>query len=164
MAVASLVLIVAPGSPYRTVADFLNAARNRERELSFGSGSSSTRIAAEMLKKRTNAKMLHVPYKGTPQALTDLMGGQIDFMTCDINPATSLIPAGELRALAVTSLQRDPAFPELPTLAESGLPGYELTAWLGIFVPAKTPPATVTRLHKLVVDAANSEAMHAQST
>ncbi len=163
IAIASLVLVVAPNSPYRSVADFLNAAKNRERELSFGSGSSSTRIAAEMVKKRTNARMLHVPYKGTPQALTDLMGGQIDFMTCDINPATPLVQGGKLRALAVTSAQRDPMFPEVPTLAESGLPGYELTSWAGVFVPAKTPAAVVARLHRLVVDAVASEAMRAQS-
>lgn len=164
IAVSGLVLIVAPNSPYRSVADFLNAAKNRERELSFGSGSSSTRIAAEMVKKRTNARMLHVPYKGTPQALTDLMGGQIDFMTCDINPAVPLVNAGKLRALAVTSAQRDPLFPDVPTLAESGLPGYELTSWAGAFVPAKTPAPVVARLHKLVLEAVASDAMKAQAS
>lgn len=163
IAVAGLVLVVAPNSPCRTVGDFPNAGKNRERELSFGSGSSSTRIADEMVKKRTNARMLHVPYKGTPQALTDLMGEQIDFMTCDINPATPLVQGGKLRALAVTSAQRDPMFPDVPTLAESGLPGNEMTSWAGVFVPAKTPAAIVARLHKLVVDAVASEAMRAQS-
>ncbi len=162
IAVSGLVLVVAPNSPYRTIAEFLAAARAREREMSFASGSSSTRIAAEMLKKRTEGKMLHIPYKGTPQALTDLMGGQVDFMTCDVNPATPLVNSGKLRALAVTSAKRDPLFPDVPTLAEAGLAGYELTSWAGAFVPAKTPAPIVTRLHKLMVEAVQSEAMKTQ--
>jgi tripartite-type tricarboxylate transporter receptor subunit TctC len=94
--------------------------------------------------------MQHVPYRGMPQALTDVMGGQIDCVFADPASAQGLVQDGKLRALAVTSAKRLETMPDLPTVAESGLPGYELTAWVGVFVRTKTPPEIIARLNALV--------------
>ena len=158
------VVVVVPTSPHKTIAEFLDAVRKRDKELSFASGNSSSQVAAEMIRQRTNARMLHVPYQGTPQAITDLLGGQVDFMVSDVNTAVQMIQSGKLRGLAVTSSRRDPLLPELPTLAEAGLQGYELISWSGVFVAANTPAPVVTRLHKLVADAVASEAFKSQMT
>ncbi len=103
--------------------------------MTFSSGSSSTRVASELYKMMSGAPALHVPYKGVPQALTDLMGHQVDFMISDINPALPLIQNGKLRAVAVTTSERNPLLGKVPTMAESGLSGYEMTAWVAAFFP-----------------------------
>ena len=102
--------------------------------------------------------MLHVPYRGSPQALTDVIGGQIDCVFADTSSALGLVQNGSLRVLAVTSSKRLSTMPAIPTLAESGLPGYELTAWVGVFVRAKTPPEIVTRLNQLIIAFVNDPA------
>jgi tripartite-type tricarboxylate transporter receptor subunit TctC len=124
--------------------------------LSFGSGNTSSRGAAELFRFREGIEMQHVPYRGMPQALTDVVGGQIDCVFADPASAQGLVQDGKLRALAVTSSKRLETMPELPTIAETGLPGYELTAWVGVFVSAKTPPEIVTRLNDLVTAFVNS--------
>ena len=100
--------------------------------------------------------MQHVPYRGMPQALTDVMGGQIDCVFADPASAQGLVLDGKLRALAVTSSTRLETMPNLPTIAESGLPGYELTAWVGVFVRTRTPPEIITKLNSLITRFVNS--------
>src|SRR3981189_365546 len=99
-----------------------------------------------------------VPYKGAAPGITDLIGGQIQVMFTTVASAASLIAGGQLRALAVTSGQRSPAFPDLPTVAESGVPGYSAESWYGLYAPAKTPPEIIDRLNKSAAKAVQSEA------
>jgi hypothetical protein len=145
-----MMLAVRSDFPARTVGEFVELARKREKPLSFGSGNTSSRGAAELFRYRQAIEMQDVPYRGMPQALTDVMGGQIDCVFADPASAQGLVQDGKLRALAVTSAKRLETMPDLPTVAESGLPGYELTAWVGVFVRAKTPPEIISRLNALV--------------
>src|SRR5260370_10219446 len=142
-------LAVRSDFPAKSVVEFVAVAKKRERPLSFGSGNTSSRGAAELFRFREGIELQHVPYRGMPQALTDLMGGQIDCVFADPASAQGLVQDGKLRALAVTSSKRIETMPGLPTIAESGLPGYELTAWVGVFVRANTPPEIVTKLNSL---------------
>ncbi|QRQ85442.1 Bug family tripartite tricarboxylate transporter substrate binding protein [Cupriavidus oxalaticus] len=150
IAKSGLVLVVPPDSPVRTLADLTALARSRQGQLTFASGSSSTRIASELYKMMAGVQALHVPYKGVPLALTDLMGHQVDFMISDISPALTLIQGGKLRAVAVTTAQRNPVLRDVPTMAESGLPGYEMVAWSAAFFPAGTPAPVVERMSRLI--------------
>ncbi|WP_434034921.1 Bug family tripartite tricarboxylate transporter substrate binding protein [Cupriavidus sp. a3] len=158
IAKSGLVLVVPLDSPVRTVAELTALAKKKEGKLTFASGSSSTRISSELYKIMSGAPALHVPYKGVPQALTDLMGHQIDFMITDISPARPLIQAGKLRAIAVTTAQRHPLFKDVPTMAESGLPDYELTAWVAAFFPAGTPKPIVEQMSHLIQKAVGNRA------
>jgi tripartite-type tricarboxylate transporter receptor subunit TctC len=151
-----MMLTVKSDFPATSVAEFVALAKKREKPLSFGSGNTSSRGAAELFRFREGIEMQHVPYRGMPQALTDVVGGQIDCLFADPASAQGLVQDGKLRALAVTSSTRLETMPELPTIAETGLPGYELTAWVGVFVRAKTPPEIVARLNDLVTAFVNS--------
>lgn len=143
---APVILVVRTESPYRTVAEFMADVKARKR-LSFGSSSAASRIAAEMIKSSLHGDLLNVPYKTSPQALTDLIGGQIDFMTIDLGPAMPLIKGGKLRALAVASLGPDAQLPGVPTLSNSGLKDFELVTFGGVLAPAGTPPRVVEQLN-----------------
>lgn len=143
---APVVLVVRTESPYRTVAEFMADVKARKR-LSFGSSSAASRIAAEMIKSSLHGDLLNVPYKASPQALTDLIGGQIDFMTIDLGPAMPLIKGGKLRALAVASLGPDAQLPGVPTLSNSGLNDFELITFGGVLTPTGTPPRVVEQLN-----------------
>ena len=147
---AGMLLLVAPGSPHKDIGSFLAQLRVGGKRLNFGAGNSSSRIAGELLKSATGADLMAVPYKGTPPALTDLMGGQIDFMFCDIGPALPLVTSGKLRALATSSADRELLLREVPTLKEAGLKDFEMTVWSAVFVPAKTPKEAVAKLSELL--------------
>jgi tripartite-type tricarboxylate transporter receptor subunit TctC len=151
-----MMLTVKSDFPAKSVAEFVELAKKRPKPLSFGSGNTSSRGAAELFRFREGIEMQHVPYRGMPQALTDVMGGQIDCVFADPASARGLVLDGKLRALAVTSSTRLETMPNLPTIAESGLPGYELTAWVGVFVRTKTPPEIITKLNSLVTGFVNS--------
>lgn len=151
-----MMLTVRSDFPARTVAEFVEQARKRAKPLSFGSGNTSSRGAAELFRYREGLEMQHIPYRGMPQALTDVMGGQIDCVFADPSSAQGLIQDGKLRALALTASKRLETMPELPTIAETGLPGYELTAWVGVFVRAKTAPEIIAKLNGLVTAFVNS--------
>lgn len=151
-----MMLTVKSDFPAKSVAEFVELAKKRPKPLSFGSGNTSSRGAAELFRFREGIEMQHVPYRGMPQALTDVMGGQIDCVFADPASAQGLVLDGKLRALAVTSSTRLETMPNLPTIAESGLPGYELTAWVGVFVRAKTPPEIITKLNSLITGFVNS--------
>jgi tripartite-type tricarboxylate transporter receptor subunit TctC len=148
---AGLLLLVPAASPYQNIGAFLAQLRTPGgKRLHFGAGNSSSRIAGELLKTAVGADLLAVPYKGTPPALTDLMGGQIDFMFCDIGPALPLVMSGKLRALATSSADRELLMRDVPTLKEAGLKDFEMTVWSAAFVPAKTPQDTVAKLSELL--------------
>jgi tripartite-type tricarboxylate transporter receptor subunit TctC len=147
---AGLLLLVAADSPYKDIGAFLAQLRAGGKRLHFGTGNSSGRIAGELLKTATGGDLTAVPYKGTPPALTDLMGGQIDFMFCDIGPALPLVTSGKLRALAASSADRELLLRDVPTLQEAGLKGFDMTVWSAAFVPAKTPKDTVAKLSELL--------------
>ncbi len=143
------ILITAPGSPLTSFQDFLaqeKARPGRFTVASSGSGT-STHLTAEMVNIVAGTRLAHVPYKGGGAALTDVMGGQVDVMFIGTPPAMPLLQAGKLKALAVTTSKRMEALPTVPTVAESGLPGFESIAAQGVFAPAGTPAAIVAKLN-----------------
>jgi tripartite-type tricarboxylate transporter receptor subunit TctC len=152
------IMVVSPSFPARSVAEFIALAKKEPGKYSFGSGSSSSRIAGELLQQMADIKLLHVPYKSNTLALTDLLGGQINMMITDAATGLPQIKAGKLRPLGVSSAKRSPLVPEVPTIAEAGVKGYEMGYWFAAYAPAKTPPAVVKRLNNLLVKAARSEA------
>jgi len=152
------IMVVRPDFPAKTVAEFVALAKKDPGKHSFGSGSSSSRMAGELLQQLADIKLLHVPYKSNPLAVTDLLGGQIDMMITDTATGLPQVKAGKLRALGVSGAKRSPRAPEVPTIAEAGVKGYEMGYWFAAYAPAKTPPAVVKRLNELLVKAAKSEA------
>ena len=155
------VMVVNPRVPAKTVSEFTAIAKKSAGKLTFGEGSSSARVAVELYQQMTGTKLVHVPYKGNPLAIADLIGGHIDMMIVDMPTGLPQVQGGKVKALAVTSRTRSPQAPELPTMDEAGIKGYEMTYWFGAYVPGKTPPATVKRLNELLVRAVNSESMKA---
>ena len=147
------IMVVNPASPAKTVGEFLAQAKQQPGKLSFGSGSSSSRIAGELLQQMANVQLLHVPYKSNPLAITDLLGGQIDMMITDTATGLPQVKSGKLRALGVTGQARSALAPDVPTIAESGVPGYEMGYWFAAYAPAGTPPEVVKRLNELLVKA-----------
>jgi tripartite-type tricarboxylate transporter receptor subunit TctC len=151
------IMIVNPKVPVKTVGEFVALAKKEPGRITFGSGSSSSRIAGELLQQMAGIKQLHVPYKSNPQAVTDLLGGQIDMMITDTATGLPQVKSGKVRALGVTGRARSPLAPDLPTIDEAGVKGYEMGYWFAAYVPAKTPPAVVKRLHDLLVAAEKSK-------
>jgi tripartite-type tricarboxylate transporter receptor subunit TctC len=152
-----LMLTVREDFPARSVAEFIALAKARATPLLFGSGNTSSRGAAELFRYQAGLNMQHVPYRGMPQALTDVLGGQIDCVFADPASAQGLIQDGRLRVLAVTSSDRLASLPDVPTMAEAGLYGAELTAWVGAFVRTSTPSDVIDRLNQLVTAFVNAE-------
>jgi len=143
------VLVVNPGLPVKTVADYVKLARTSPNGVTFassGSGS-SIHLSGEIFRARSGANMLHVPYKGSAPAVTDLMGGQVQSMFDNTPSALPHVKSGKLRAIAVTSAQRMPLLPDVPTVAESGYPGFDVQSWFAISAPAGTPRPVVDRLN-----------------
>jgi len=155
VASAPLMLVTHPSLPVKSVREFIAYAKANPGKLNFGSGGPGTtpHLAGEMLKTMAGIQVIHVPYKGGAPALADLVGGQIQFMCENIPGTLPFVKAGRLRALAITDRKRSPLLPEMPTLDESGLKGYEIVGWNGLFVPAGTPPAVVNKLHAAAVKA-----------
>ena len=145
------VLVVRTEAPYKSVADLVVKAKHEPGKLSFGSGSSSSRVAGEMFKQLSGTNILHVPYKSNPQAITDLLGGQIDFMITDTATGVPQIKGGKLRALGVSTTKRNPLLPDVPTIDEAGVKGYDMGYWFAAYVPANTPAPVVARLRELLV-------------
>jgi tripartite-type tricarboxylate transporter receptor subunit TctC len=154
------IVVVNPASPVKSIADLIEAAKSDPDKLSYGTYGTGTsaHLAGELFKSLAKVKLTTVPYKGAAPAITDLLGGQIQVMFTTVASAASLIAAGQLRALAVTSAERSPAFPELPTVAEAGVPGYAAESWYGLYAPAKTPAEIIDRLNKSAARAVQSEA------
>jgi len=156
------IVVVNAKSSYRSIADLIAAAKAEPDKLSYGTYGTGTsaHLAGELFKSMAKVNLTTVPYKGAAPAITDLLGGQIQVMFTTVASAASLIEGGQLRALAVTSAERSPAFPDVPTVAEAGVPGYSAESWYGLFAPAKTPPQIIDRLNKSAAMAVKSEAFN----
>lgn len=152
------ILVVNATSPYKNVGELLAAAKKDPGKLTFGSGSSSSRVAGEMLKQLAGVDIIHVPYKSNPLAITDLLGGQIDLMITDVSTGIPQIKAGKLMPLGYSSQKRSAMLPDVPTIAEAGVAGYDMGYWFAAYVPAKTPPDVVARLNELLTKAVQSDA------
>src|SRR5436190_9664444 len=155
VASAPSVLVVNPGVPARTIDEFTAFARANPGKLNYASNGngSAAQLAAAMYESMAGVKMVHVPYKGIAPAMTDLMSGEVQLMFGTIVALVPHIQSGKLRALAVTSTKRSALLPEVPTLAESGLPEYQAGSWYGILAPAGTPREVIERLHGAIVKA-----------
>ncbi len=149
------VLVVNPEVPANSVQELIDLAKAKPGELNFASSGNGTSIhlSGELFKAMTGTDIVHVPYKGSGPAVTDLLGGQVQMMFDNMPSSLPHVKAGKLRALGVTSAKRSPALPEVPTIAEAGVPGYDATSWFGILAPAGTPEPVVTRLQGAIVQA-----------
>jgi len=150
LAVQPLVVAVGPRVPAETLADLVKLAKARGGALTYGTAGSSIQLAVELFASQVGVRMTHIPYKGSAPAITDLLGGQIDVL---FDPISSLYPqvkAGKARGLAVTTAQRSPVAPELPTVAESGVERYDVSSWQALVAPAGTPPGVVAQLNEAV--------------
>ncbi len=152
-------LMVNPQLPIQTLAEFIAYAKARPGQVTYGTPGvgSPQHLAMALFEQLTGAQMVHVPYKNNPQVLTDLIGGQIHAAVEFASMAAPHIQAGKLRGLAVVGSHRKPALPDIPTAAEAGLPGFEITGWYGYLVPAGTPPEIIARLHKELTAALRSK-------
>ena len=144
-----MTIAVRADSPYKALADVLRDARARPGALAYASTGNATvsHLTGELLAQSAGIRLLHVPYKGAAPGVADVAGGQVQAMIINIPSVMPLVKAGKLKALAATSAKRPVSLPEVPTLAESGVAGYETLAWFGLLAPAKTAPSTVERLH-----------------
>jgi tripartite-type tricarboxylate transporter receptor subunit TctC len=159
------IVVVNPKSSLRTVADLIAAAKANPGKMTFGTFGvgTSAHLAGELFKDMAKVNLTAVPYKGAAPAITDLIGGQIDMMFTTVASAAPLVESGQLRAIAVTSAERSPAFPQIPTVAEAGVRGYAAESWYGLFVPAGTPSEVIDRLNRSAASAVQSEAFRSLS-
>jgi len=146
-------LVANPSRPYKTVKELVAYAKANPGKVTFGSSGngSSIHLSGELFNTMAKVEMIHVPYKGSAPAVTDLIGGQIDIMFDNMPSAIQHVRNGRLKAIAVTTAKRSPELPDVPTIAEAGVPGYEATSWFGMFAPAATPAPIVTRLNTALV-------------
>ena len=152
------VLVVTPSFPVHDVKGLIAQAKAKPGTIAFASSGngSAQHLSAELFRQKAGVEMTHVPYKGGAPAMNDVMGGQVPVFFANMASSLPQIRAGKLRALAITGAKRSPALPELPTMAEAGVPGYEVYEWNAIFVPAATPPAVVSRLADAIAKATQS--------
>lgn len=156
-------LLVNTAVPARTVAELIQYARDNPGKLSFGSAGTggANHLSGELFKSMTGVQMVHVPYKGAAPALNDLLGGTIPVMFDSVTGVVQHVKAGKLRALGVTSLKRSPAVPDIPTLDEAGVKGFEATAWFGLYGPAQMKPELAARINADVREALSTPRMRA---
>lgn len=153
------VMLVNPRMAAKNLAEFIALARSSPQPLTFGHGSSTARVAAELLQQMAGLKMQQVPYKSNVFAITDLLGGQIDMTITDLATGLPQVKAGKLRALGVSSLTRSSLAPDIPTIDEEGMKGYELAFWSAAYVPARTPPDIIEKLQGMIARASRGPAM-----
>ena len=153
MATAPHLLAVHPSLPVKTIAELVALARTRSEPLTFSSGSSggSSHLAGEFFNSEAGVKMLHIPYRGTGEAVTSLISGVVSLAFLDVQTMLPHVKSGRVRAIAVTGSKRSTVLPELPTIAESAFPGFESGVWYGVLAPARTPPEVVARLNAELV-------------
>lgn len=151
------ILIVNNDLPVRTVGELVKYAKTNPGKLSFGSGSSSSRIAGELFKQMTGAYIVNIPYRSNPPAVTDLIGGQIQLMITDMATGMPQVKGGKVRALGVSTTRRVALAPEIPTISEAGVKGYEMSFWFAAYVPAGTPQPVVARLADILQKANRSQ-------
>lgn len=156
LAVVPNVLVTNATQPnIKTVADVIAAARKAPGRLTYASAGNGTSIhlAGELFTSLTKTEMLHVPYKGSGPAVADLLGGQVNYMFDSVTSASPHLKSGRLRALGVTTAKRSSALPNVPTLAEAGIPGYDLSPWFAVFAPAGTPKPIINKFNAVLIDA-----------
>jgi len=151
-------LVANPSFPPNNVKELIDYARQNPGKVNYGSSGNGTSVhlAMELFKSMTKTYMLHIPYKGSAPVVTDLIAGQVDVMFDNMPNVIGHVRAGKMKALAVTTAQRSPQAPEIPTVAEAGVPGYEQTAWFGVLAPAGTPREIIGRLNTEIVKLLNS--------
>jgi tripartite-type tricarboxylate transporter receptor subunit TctC len=154
-----MLMVVNPTVKANSVQELIALAKSNPEKLTFGAGSSSAQVAVELFKKMTETKMVYVPYKSNPLAVLDLIGGQTDLMIVDLTTSLPQVKNGKLRALGVSSLSKSPLVPEIPTIAASGVPGYEFDHWNALYGPAGMNPVIVARINALVRNAMSSAAV-----
>ena len=149
LAETPLLLVVHPSLPAKNVKQLIALAKSRPGELAYASGGvgGSAHLATELFRALTQIDLVHIPYKGTGAVITDLVGGQVPVCICTLPSVFPHAKSGRLRALAVTTDKRNPAAPDIPTIAEAGVPGYAMSQWYGLLAPAGTPPAIIERLN-----------------
>ncbi len=149
------IMVVPNSSPAKSVNEFITHAKANAGKISYGSGGigTSVHLSGELFKRLTGIEMTHVPYRGSAPALQDVIAGRLDLIFDNVTPALPQIKGGNARGLAVTTAKRVPAVPELPTIAEAGVPGFDVSSWFAFFVPAKTPAPIIEKMHKDVVAA-----------
>lgn len=154
------ILVVPASSPYKNIKELVAAAKAEPGKLTFASQGvgTSAHLAGELFNNLADVSMTHIPYKGAGPALNDLLGGQVNMMFATATAAAPLIESGKVRALGVTTPERSPVRPEVPSIAEAGVPGYAAESWYGFFVPAGTPADIVKKLNAATAKAAQSEA------
>lgn len=159
------VVVVPPDGPFKTIAELTAFAKANPGKLNYGSfgNGTSPHLFAEMYKAMSGADITHIPYKGASPAITDLLGGRIDVVFSTASSAGTYIRSGRLRALAVTSGRRAAVYPDLPTMAEAGVAGYEAISWYGVVAPAGTPPELIARLRAAIEQAAQAETFRKRS-
>ena len=155
LAVSAFVMTTHPSVGASNVSEFIAVARTRQLNYASNGSGSPAHLAAEMFKTTAKVQMAHVPYKGSGPAVTDLMGNQVQVMFGSMASTLPFVKSGRLKALAVTTLKRSAAAPELPTVAESGFPGFEITTWYGYLAPARTPASAIQRLNAETIKALN---------
>jgi tripartite-type tricarboxylate transporter receptor subunit TctC len=154
-----MLMVVNPSLSAHTVGEFIALAKKEPGKLSYGSGSSSARVAAELFQSMSGTELNYVPYKANPPAVMGLVAGQTDMMIVDLTTSLPQVKAGKLRALGVSSPTRTALVPDVPTIAESGLPGYEAHHWNALYVPAGTPEPIIARLNELARSAMATESL-----
>jgi len=164
--VMNSVLVVHPSLPARSLKEFVALAKAKPRSLNYGSAGSgtTTHLGAELFKSMAGVDLVHVPYKGSGPALTDLLAGQVQAVFGTIATVLPHVKAGKLRALGVTSLKRADLLPDVPSINEALLPGFEVMVWQGIVAPARTPDTVIARLHSEIVKSLRAPAMKEQLT
>ena len=145
-----LVLVVPPSLDVATLRDFVALAQRKPRDLRYGSASSTFLFATELFARRAGIELAHVPYNGGPPVVQALLAGDVQVGLINLPPVQAHLASGRLRALAVTGTTREPLLPDVPTLAEAGVAGYEFSVWVGLFAPAATPPETIARLNAAI--------------
>ena len=157
-------LITHPSVPAKTIRELLALAKAEPGKLNYASAGNGTgnHLAMEVFKSMAGVNITHVPYKGAPQAIIDLMSGSINLMFNSVPPVIQHIKAGRLRVLGISSAKRSPQLPDVPSVAEAGVPGYDVINWFGLLVPAKTSPAIIVKLHEAVVKVLNTPEVRSQ--
>ena len=158
------VLMAHPSVPAKSIRELIALAKAQPGKLNYASAGNgvANHLAGELFKQMAGVDIVHVPYKGAPQAVTDVLAGHMQLMFNSIAPIVPHIKSGRVRVLGMASLQRSPQLPDLPTISESGVPGFEAVNWFGLFAPAKTPPAIINRVNGALVKTVKSPELQAQ--
>ena len=164
VAIGPFLLVSHPGESYKTIKELISMAKASPGKIKYASAGngSSNHLAAESLKNMAGINLTHVPYRGAPQGMTDVMGGHVGLTFSSIPPALPHVKSGRMHLLGISSAKRSSMLPDVPTISEAGIPGYEWSTWLGLLAPAKTPPAIVAKLHAALVSTFNTPEMKSQ--